>query len=94
MPTYTYTCRTCGPFDLVRTISRRVEPANCPACQRQSMRVISAPHLSRLDSSLDRSVTSAGLSSESPGVTRHIPPALRSAPPPARRPGHPSLPRP
>lgn len=94
MPTYTYTCRSCGPFDLARTISRRTEPANCPDCQRESMRTISAPHLSRLTTSLDRTVTEAGLSSETPGITRHIPPALHSAPPPAGRPGRPSLPRP
>ncbi|OUZ06734.1 hypothetical protein BHE97_18490 [Aeromicrobium sp. PE09-221] len=94
MPTYTYTCRDCGSFDLMRTISGRAEPAHCPACDRESMRVISTPHLSRLDPSLDRAVTGAGLSSESPGVTRHIPSAARNTPPPARRPGHPSLPRP
>ncbi len=94
MPTYTYTCRSCGSFDLVRTISRRTEPAHCPGCDRESMRAITAPHLARLDGSLDRAVTGAGLSSESPGVTRHIPPAVRNTPPPARRPGHPSLPRP
>ena len=92
MPTYTYACAHCGKFELVRSIARRTDPAPCPDCDRLGARVFTSPHLSRLDPSLDRAVTSAGLSGERPEVTRHIPPAARPAP--SARPGHPALPRP
>jgi len=92
VPTYTYACARCGSFELVRTIARRTDPAPCPGCDRLGSRVFTSPHLSRLDPSLDRAVTNAGLSSEHPQVTRHVPPVPR--PSSSTRPGYPALPRP
>lgn len=93
MPTYTYRCRGCGAFDLTRPIAHRGEPAQCPECHATGMRVFTAPHLSSLNPSLDRAVTSAGLSAETPQVTRSIPQQASRAPGAAlRRPGHPALP--
>lgn len=94
MPTYSYTCPRCGAFELVRTIARRTDPAPCPDCDRLGARAFSAPHLSRLSPSLDRAVTHAGLSSETPQVTRHIPATAQPTSGTTQRPGFPALPRP
>lgn len=94
MPTYTYSCRKCGGFDLLRTIAARENPALCPECGGVGARVLVAPHLGDLDPALDRVATSAGFSAEAPRVTRAIPPAGRTPQGPARRPGYPPLPRP
>ena len=46
MPTYEYDCAACGPFDALRPIARRDEPAPCPACGAIAPRVLlSAPAL-------------------------------------------------
>ncbi len=93
MQIYTYACSDCGSFDLMRPMARRDEPASCPSCEQAGRRVFTAPHLGRLDPALDRAVTSAGRSSESPGVTRSIPAAAGPPSPPPRRPDLPPLPR-
>ena len=94
MPTYAYACSSCGTFDLVRAIVHREEPARCPECCLLGTRVFAAPHLRRLDQSLDRAAMSAGLSAESPQVTRRIPPTAPRTRVAARRPGSPPLPKP
>lgn len=94
MPTYTYACRGCGSFDLLRAVADREKLATCPECGRVGVRVFAAPHLARLDPSVDRMATSAGLSAETPHVTWAIPPAVGMSPAPTGRPGYPSLPRP
>lgn len=94
MPTYTYTCPGCGPFDLVRSIACRTDAAHCPACDQPGSRVFSSPHLSQLNAAHDRAVTNAGLSSETPQVTRHVPAAAQPTPRITQRPGFPALPRP
>ncbi len=93
MQIYTYACADCGSFDLMRPMADRDDPAPCPRCRRGGRRVFTAPHLGRLDPALDRAVTGAGLSAETPGVTRHIPAAAGPPSPPPRRPGLPPLPR-
>lgn len=46
MPTYDYACGQCGGFDALRSVSRRDEPAACPACGAASPRVFAfAPNL-------------------------------------------------
>lgn len=92
MQTYAYACGSCGPFDLVRTIAQRGDPASCPQCGRGGKRVFTAPHLGRLDPALDRAATSAGTSAERPSVTTRIP-AAATAPLAVQSPGHPPLPR-
>lgn len=93
MPTYTYACRDCGQFDLLRAICGRDELASCPHCGDAATRVFAAPHLARLDPSVDRMATSAGLSAEAPHVTRAIPTAAGRSRKPVGRPGYPPLPR-
>lgn len=87
MPTYTYSCPHCGPFSLFRPMAQSGHPAPCPGCERASRRVFDAPHVGALDPALERAVTHAERSAETPQVTRRIPPALRSNPP--RRAAHP-----
>ena len=94
MPTYSFTCPSCGAFELVRTIARRAEPAHCPTCDRIGARRFGAPHLSGLDRALDRAVTGAGLSSETPQVTRSIPPTYGVPARSSQPVGYPALPRP
>lgn len=93
MPTYSYTCRSCGSFDLMRAVVHREELARCPECDRPGIRVFAAPHLSRHDPSLDRAAMNAGLSAETPQVTRRIPPTAPRARVAARRAGSPPLPK-
>lgn len=93
MPTYTYACRGCGRFDLLRMVCDRDECASCPECGDVGTRVFAAAHLARLDPSVDRMATSAGLSAEAPQVTRAIPSAAGRRREPAGRPGYPPLPR-
>ncbi len=46
MPTYEYDCADCGPFDALRPMARRDEPASCPGCGSEAPRVLlSAPAL-------------------------------------------------
>ncbi|WP_435202063.1 zinc ribbon domain-containing protein [Janibacter sp. GS2] len=94
VPTYTYSCRKCGSFDLLRTMAARDNPAPCPGCGGVGARVFVAPHLGGTDPALDRAATAAGSSAEAPRVTRAIPQAGRTPRGPARRPGYPLLPRP
>lgn len=42
MPTYDHACDDCGPFDALRPIARRDEPAPCPGCGRPAPRVLGA----------------------------------------------------
>jgi len=94
MQIYTYECEHCGSFDLRRPMHRRADPAACPRCELPGRRLFTAPHLGRLSSTLDRAVSSAGLSAERPGVTNHVPAAAGPPSPPPRRPGLPPLPGP
>lgn len=91
MPTYTYSCQDCGPFNLVRTIAQRSDPTWCPECGSEGHRAFTAPYLSRVNHALEAAIATAGISSETPAVTRHIPPAAR--PPAPSRPRSAPLPR-
>lgn len=52
MPTYSFNCEACGEFDVLRSISRRDEPCNCPACESPAQRVISSPTLFAMSTAL------------------------------------------
>jgi putative FmdB family regulatory protein len=46
MPTYDYQCPQCGPFDALRRMAERDVPADCPRCERPSVRAwLAAPRL-------------------------------------------------
>lgn len=50
MPTYDYACSGCGPFDALRRIVERDQPAACPDCGAAAPRIaVSAPQLALLD---------------------------------------------
>lgn len=51
MPTYDYQCESCGPFEKIRRIAERNEPAACPLCGEEAPRVmISAPNFADMPS--------------------------------------------
>ena len=46
MPTYDYSCATCGPFSEVRPMAEFARPQPCPTCGASAPRaVLSAPAL-------------------------------------------------
>lgn len=46
MPTYDYSCATCGPFSEVRSMAEFAQPQPCPTCGDAAPRAfLSAPAL-------------------------------------------------
>lgn len=45
MAIFTYSCETCGAFDLSRKIADRDSDAVCPTCGGPTIRLVSAPRL-------------------------------------------------
>lgn len=45
MPTYTYACKACGPFELRRPMAESGLPAPCPVCAADAPRTVSAPYV-------------------------------------------------
>lgn len=95
MPTYSYRCPVCGPFDLVRPMAQASEAASCPACGGGGTRVWGAPALRALDPGVRRALDADARSAHEPAVVGSPPPR------PARRrtrtttdPRHLRLPRP
>jgi putative FmdB family regulatory protein len=43
VPTYTFECAGCGPFDLVRPMAEAGAPGTCPACGVSARRVFTPP---------------------------------------------------
>jgi putative FmdB family regulatory protein len=43
VPTYTFECAGCGPFDLVRPMAEAGMPGTCPACGAWARRVFTPP---------------------------------------------------
>ncbi|USG65958.1 zinc ribbon domain-containing protein [Brevibacillus ruminantium] len=41
MPTYQFTCETCGVFDLYRSMAHAGDLSHCPECQKPAVRVYS-----------------------------------------------------
>ncbi|MDO8694800.1 MAG: zinc ribbon domain-containing protein [Sheuella sp.] len=57
MPTYDYDCKSCGPFDALRQMSKRDESLACPACGALSARFFAfGSNLSRVDSDTRRAI--------------------------------------
>jgi len=57
MPTYDYSCKSCGNFDTLRSLSMRNEPATCPDCGGLSERIfVYGSHLARLDSDTRKAI--------------------------------------
>ncbi len=48
MPLYEYACGNCGPFKEFQSMSRWLEPVDCPDCGTLSVRTISSPQISNV----------------------------------------------
>lgn len=94
MPTYTYSCETCGNFSVIRAVDTREEPVYCPGCAEPGRRVFETPYLTKGSAAVDRIVQRADTSAETPEVTSQIPPALRRSRSQERGRHYPPLPRP
>ena len=94
MPTYSYRCTACGPFDLVRSMAAADEEAVCPACAAPSRRTFGAPALRRLSVGVRAAVEAGERSAEAPQVVRGVPASGRRGPRVSTDPRHARLPRP
>ena len=66
MPTYDYDCADCGGFEAFRSIAKRDEPCDCPACGSVAARVLSAPRLELLADSTRRALETNERASHQP----------------------------
>jgi putative FmdB family regulatory protein len=96
VPTYSYRCVVCGPFDLVRPMAASGAQACCPQCGRTGRRVFGAPALQALRAGVRTALEAGERSADSPQVVSSVPSPGRRAP--AGRhstdPRHAKLPRP
>ena len=73
MPTYTFRCAACGPFDRRASIADVPDAVDCPACGTPAPRGVSAPALTapgatglRIDAAHERSAHAPGVVSSVP----------------------------
>lgn len=72
VPFYDYDCKRCGEFSLMRTVSDRNTPAECPACGGSAQRLVSAPFLNVMPAGRRDAFARNEKSRHEPGVTnRH-----------------------
>jgi putative FmdB family regulatory protein len=93
MPTYSFRCSDCGPFDLARAITDVVVTPPCPSCSAPARRVFGSPSLATFSTGQHRLASLAAASAEQPAVTTSIPAALGRPHTPRRDPRLPALPR-
>lgn len=94
MPSYGYSCTTCGDFDVVRPMAQSTSPAPCPRCGSATRRRFGNPALTALAPELRRSLDASAASAEAPRVVTSVPGRSRHATPTTRDPRHARLPRP
>jgi putative FmdB family regulatory protein len=94
VPTYSYRCPVCGPFDLVRSMAEVTAAEPCPDCGRDGGRIWGAPALRGMDSGLRRALDDGERSADRPDVVSAVPGRSRRATPVTRDPRHAMLPRP
>ncbi|MEA2244035.1 MAG: hypothetical protein QOD24_3591 [Solirubrobacteraceae bacterium] len=70
MPTYAYTCDSCGPFDERRPMAAASDPASCPSCEREARRLYTPPGLVRTPAALSRALNLEARSAHEPEVVR------------------------
>ena len=75
VPTYSYRCVDCGPFDLVRPMAAAGEQALCPGCGGAGRRTFGAPALRGGDAGARAAIEAGERSAEAPQVVRSIPTA-------------------
>jgi len=94
MPTYSYRCPSCGPFDVRVPMSALREQVPCRVCSAPSARVFQAPYLASGHSAVNRAIQRAEASAEDPQVVHDLPGKRADRrPSPPRDPRHASLPR-
>jgi putative FmdB family regulatory protein len=93
MPTYSFRCPACGPFDITRAMSDVVVAPPCPTCTAPTSRVFGSPPLTKFSRGQHRVADLAAASAEQPAVTTTIPGAIGRPRPPRRDPRLPALPR-
>ena len=96
MPTYTYRCGGCGPFDVLAPIAASGDDRQCPVCGAPANRVFCAPGIRRTAPALGRALDADERSRHEPTVTTSVPAGgrTRRATPITRDPRHARLPRP
>lgn len=97
MPTYSYRCSLCGPFDLVRPMSAAGPDAPCPDCGTTARRVFGGPALRSLHAGVRAALEASEGSADSPDVVSAIPASGRrrgATTQYSRDPRHARLPRP
>lgn len=94
MPTYSYRCPGCGPFDLVRPMARASEAASCPGCGGAGTRVWGAPALRALAPGVRRALDADARSATDPAVVGAPTPSPRRRTRYTSDPRHLRLPRP
>ncbi|MEV6770040.1 FmdB family zinc ribbon protein [Nocardia sp. NPDC051030] len=80
MPSYQFSCPTCGIFDRDFTMADVPGATACPICDTPSGRRFGGAPLIRPDSALGKLIETTQRSASEPGVV--------STPPPGRRPSH------
>ena len=71
MPLYEYVCREHGKFERLRRMSEFSEPSDCPRCNKESSRVLSAMHFRMAEPF--RVVDSQGNITQEQQVTKSVP---------------------
>jgi len=93
MPTYVYHCPSCGPFDVVSSMTEIGSSRDCPDCAAASPRVFSAPAVCRVAAPLARALGAQERSAHEPRVVTEVP-ASRRPSTITTDPRHAKLPRP
>jgi putative FmdB family regulatory protein len=97
VPTYSYGCPRCGPFDLVRPMAESGADATCSHCGAAARRAFGAPALRALSREATAALEKGERSAEAPEVVSTVPAAgraSRSRVRYTRDPRHALLPRP
>lgn len=93
MPTYSYRCPDCGPFDLTCAIADIAPAPPCPMCAAPARRVFGSPPLATFSRGQHALMSLAQASAEHPVVTSTNPAPPGRAQSPRRDPRLPALPR-
>ena len=74
MPTYRFSCPTCGTFDLIRPMSESGAVTDCPSCARPARRIFAAPALRALSAGVRGALDAQHRSADAPDVVTALPP--------------------
>lgn len=94
MTTYAFRCQECGPYDARFPIGTAPDRVSCPDCGASSVRLITAPGITRGSNVYRRAVEGTMASADAPPVVSSLPAAGRRPTPVTADPRHRRLPRP